>query len=136
MVTIAEVKYTYRSRNLSQRGVFFSGPTGSRSNCFLKKAIICIVVNKFSKEVSVRLRQKLLRILAAFSLSLFNVVGQKVCGPTLFGSLLTAETCLSTNELNLSNPAFPPNFVHSQRDWALIVRQRGLRIHTCGDHQA
>jgi hypothetical protein len=58
--------------------------------------------------------QKLLRILAALSLSLSKVVGQNASLPILFVSLLTGAPSLSAHPQTLSKPFLLPDFVLSQ----------------------
>jgi hypothetical protein len=58
--------------------------------------------------------QKLLKILAALSLSLSKVVGQKASLPILFDSLFTGAPSLSAHPQTLSKPFLLPDLVLSQ----------------------
>jgi len=60
------------------------------------------------------LLQKLLKILAALSLSLSKVVGQNASLPILFDSLLTGAPSLSAHPQTLSKPFLLPDLVLSQ----------------------
>jgi hypothetical protein len=62
----------------------------------------------------VHLLQKLLKILAALSLSLSKVVGQNASLPILLDSLLTGAPSLSAHPHTLSKPFLLPDFVLSQ----------------------
>jgi hypothetical protein len=62
----------------------------------------------------IHLLQKLLKILAALSLSLSKVVGQNASLPILFDSLLTGAPSLSAQPQTLSKPFLLPDLVLSQ----------------------
>ena len=69
-----------------------------------------------------RLTQKVLRILAALSLSLSRVVGQKASLPILFVILLTGAPSLSAQPQTLSKPFLLPVLVLSQEGRKLETR--------------
>nr|POE79630.1 hypothetical protein CFP56_07695 [Quercus suber] len=77
--------------------------------------------------------QKLFKILAALSLSLSRVVGQKASLPNLLLSLFTGVPILSAAFHTLSKPAFEPDFVRSQKVCDDIVPWKlSLEIHDEG----